>query len=783
MTLTEVESKHDTTEKKKKKESKSRKADASVASSTPLSPLGTRKSPRLHPEQQNLVVDTIELGPTTKKSKKRDASEATVDAASSSTTKDKEKKSSKKRKLENGDAVTGDDGVLEVVVAEGEPKLAEVSKFRVCQHTRKLLELRKIKTLFPIQSSTFDWIYDGKDVLGRARTGTGKTLAFSLPIVERFKQQIVDKQRVLKPRRLPAVLVMTPTRELAKQIAFEIEAITGKDFSSPSLSIVTVYGGSQYYPQEKALREGVDFVVGTPGRIIDHIDRGTLQLSGIEVVILDEADQMLNVGFADDIEKIMSKIAHTRKVQLLLFSATLPAWVTQLTDKYLAKDKKTVNLIEGNAGKTSELITHLAIMCPWQQRVAVLADLLKVYAEPDSKSIVFADTKKDCNEIGCGSELRGCQVLHGDISQQQREITLTGFRQGRFNCLVATDVAARGLDIENVDLVVQCHPPSNTETYIHRAGRTGRAGKKGTCVVFYSPYEATILKIIERKTGCRFQRISAPQPADIVRSSVKSTVRRLAQVHDDVSRYFEEAAKELVETHDVVRTLASALAFISGHTEPPKSRSLLNSTEGFVTIMFEADYEVRSPTHVWGHITRLFGESLAGRVRGMKLAGDNRCAVFDVPAEHVEAITNTPMEPRTTCGYEVRVATILPDFEAPAGPLGPSLFTNDPASCTVAAYCDRGIRAKSFVAILMTRYFSDEFSNSVTNLQLQRDGVSAVFDVPLELAKEVASMQFPDPSTRFEIATALPHEFSRGASSSGGFGRGGGGRSFGARRQ
>jgi ATP-dependent RNA helicase DDX21 len=291
--------------------------------------------------------------------------------------------------------------------------------------------------------------------------------------------------------------------------------------------------------------------VGTPGRIKDHIDRGNLTLRSIRYVVLDEADRMLEMGFAEHVDEILKTVYQQEAPpQTLLFSATMPRWVRDTAKKYQKADKVTVDLIGGDDVKTSSTIQHLAIKCSYQERAQTIGDVVQskqisskerekkkkekkkkkrnrlifssffliVYSGSHGRTIIFTSTKKEAAELTMNPSLKvDAQCLHGDIPQRQREVTLQSFRDGKLRCLVATDVAARGLDIPEVDLVIQSELPEKVEDYIHRSGRTGRAGKHGICIIFYKPKQDFVLKEIEKKTGITFKFIGAPQPQDIIR--------------------------------------------------------------------------------------------------------------------------------------------------------------------------------------------------------------------------------------------------------------------------
>lgn len=420
---------------------------------------------------------------------------------------------------------------------------------------------------------------------------------------------------------------MSPTRELAKQIAAEFESV------GIGLRCTTIYGGTKYEAQEAALRRGVDIVVGTPGRIIDLLDRGRLSLTAIEWLVLDEADEMLNFGFQDDIEKILSKMVGAR--QTLLFSATLPDWVKQVSAKHLKPDHLSVDLVGTDKLQTATGVTHLAIPAGTHSKTTILGDTVKTYA-PNGRTIVFTATKKEANEIALSSNIASlCQVLHGDIDQHQREVSLNGFKEGKFPVLVATDVAARGLDIPSVDLVIQTSPPDSTETYIHRAGRTARAGKEGTCITLYSRPQLRDVKNIERLASIKFQYVDPPQAKDIAKEQAWTALDKVRAVDPEVYSLFSEAAAVLqAELGD--NALAAALAQVAGFAKL-KKRSLLSGLDDFTSVLVRTRSQVSSPKYVTTMLTDYLGESGVARVKEVGITVDG-FAVADIPDDLVERL-------------------------------------------------------------------------------------------------------------------------------------------------
>ncbi|CAM9936770.1 unnamed protein product, partial [Discosporangium mesarthrocarpum] len=323
--------------------------------------------------------------------------------------------------------------------------------------TVKMLADRGIEIFTPVQATTYDHILSGRDIIGKSRTGTGKTIAFGLPVIQhlaRFSDRTPGWMS--KRGRSPQLLVVCPTRELARQVYEELASLAAPH----GMRAEVFHGGVSYGPQESALRQGLDILVATPGRVIDHLSRGTLDLGSVKHAVLDEADEMLNMGFADDIENIFSYI-NVRECQVLLFSATLPGWVRNISKQY-TDNPLTVDAVGTDTNKLATTVKHVAIEVSARHRAHVLEDIITVYGK-GSHAIVFTQTKRECDELAAGGSFKTLtsQVLHGDIGQAQRDITINQFRNKKFQVLVATDVAARGIDISDIDLVVQYRPPND----------------------------------------------------------------------------------------------------------------------------------------------------------------------------------------------------------------------------------------------------------------------------------------------------------------------------------
>ncbi|XP_017228720.1 DEAD-box ATP-dependent RNA helicase 3, chloroplastic [Daucus carota subsp. sativus] len=517
-----------------------------------------------------------------------------------------------------------------------------ITKLGLPEKLVQTLAARGITELFPIQRAVLVPALEGKDLIARAKTGTGKTLAFGIPIIKRLTED--DQERGSQRRsRLPRALVLAPTRELAKQVENEIKE------SAPYLNTVCVYGGVSYTQQQGALSRGVDVVVGTPGRIIDLIERNTLKLGEVEFLVLDEADQMLAVGFEEAVEMILEKIPVKR--QSMLFSATMPSWVKQLSRKYL-NSPMTIDLVGNQDEKLAEGIKLYALASTSTSKRAILSDLVTVYAK-GGKTIIFTQTKRDADEVSLAlTNSIASEALHGDISQHQRERTLNGFRQGKFNVLVATDVASRGLDIPNVDLIIHYELPNDAETFVHRSGRTGRAGKEGSAILMYTNNEKRKVRFIERDVGCKFELISPPAVEEVLESSAKQVIVTLGGVHPASVEFFTPTAQKLIDEQGT-GALAAAIAQLSGFSRPPSSRSLISYEQGKVTLQLTRDPAYArgflSAGSVIGFLSSIY-TTAADEIGKIQMIADERVqgAVFDLPEEVAKELLEKQIPPGNT---------------------------------------------------------------------------------------------------------------------------------------
>ncbi|KAM9273595.1 nucleolar RNA helicase 2-like [Morus bassanus] len=534
-----------------------------------------------------------------------------------------------------------------------EAKEGAFSNFRLSQNTIDLLKARGVKYLFPVQVKTFQPIYDGKDLIAQARTGTGKTFSFALPLIEKLQSVPQDGRR----GRSPKVLVLVPTRELATQVAKDFKNLARK------LSVACFYGGTPYKAQLDLLKSGIDILVGTPGRIKDHIQNSKLELSSVKHVVLDEVDHMLDMGFAEQVEEILGfayKKGSESNPQTLLFSATCPRWVYDVAKKYMKDEYEQIDLIGKKTQRTATTVEHLAIQCRSSQRAGVLGDIIQVYSGSHGRTIVFCETKKEANELAMNASLKqDAQSLHGDIPQKQREITLKGFRNGVFEVLIATNVAARGLDIPEVDLVIQCSPPKDVDSYIHRSGRTGRAGRTGICICLFQRREEDLLKQVEHKAGITFKRVGVPSATDVIKASSNDAKKLLEAIPPSAVDYFRKSAQELIDEKGAVAALAAALAHISGASYI-QQRSLLNSTAGFVTMVLKCSIEMRTMSYAWRGLKEQLGEEVDAKVSAMRFLKGKTGVCFDIP---VGELSNIQEQWRDTRRWQLSVAKELPELE------------------------------------------------------------------------------------------------------------------------
>ena len=403
----------------------------------------------------------------------------------------------------------------------------------------------------PIQAATIPPLLAGRDLVGQAQTGTGKTAAFALPALAKLTPQAGK----------PQVLVLAPTRELAIQVA---EAFQTYAKHLPGFQILPIYGGQGYGPQLHALKRGVHVVVGTPGRVIDHLERGTLDLSELRMLVLDEADEMLRMGFIDDVEAILKKTPDSR--QVALFSATMPAQIKRIAQTYL-KDPAEVAIKAQTT--TAASIRQRYWMVSGVNKLDALTRIME--AEPFDAMIIFARTKLGTDELAEKLAARGFRAaaINGDVEQKTRERTIARLKEGQIDVLVATDVAARGLDVERISHVLNYDIPYDTESYVHRIGRTGRAGRSGEAILFVAPRERGMLGAIERATRQKIEQMNLPSVDAVNERRMAKFLDKIdgALASDDLSVF-----RDLVERYEQEKNvpaveIAAALAkLVQGKT-------------------------------------------------------------------------------------------------------------------------------------------------------------------------------------------------------------------------
>lgn len=648
--------------------------------------------------------------------------------------------------------------------------------------TLKALEKKGFEKLTPVQSQSYARIYEGEDVVARSRTGTGKTLAFGLPLIEKIVSQglNIPKSKYKPNEGLPLVLILEPTRELAMQVATELGAIC----QAQNMKVQAIYGGVSFGMQASAIRQGVHILVATPGRALDMISRGAVDLSGVKHVVLDEGDTMLEMGFQKDVENIILNVKkpgekaraaaakslqddsyddeyadeyddgeeedgylsedednekddgqvdqftsqgqHGRSsdVQMLLFSATMPGWICKVTDKHMDHPVFLDAVQEGET-RLADTITHLAVRLPPArdrfEAISSVAEDLILTKCMGGQSIVFTNTKEEADRLvssDCLGSLRA-QVLHGDISQNTRQTTLKALKQGSIDVLVATDVAARGLDIAGVDLVVHTGPPGDHDTYVHRSGRTGRAGRKGTSILLFSGSEERKLGMYEKSLQFKFLRAGPPSPFEITQAGAIYASKKLGKVEMNVVRHFlphartlmnkgftgqdgenaieiladeheedqvnkeEESvaeAREVYSADEVEELMARAIAAISGR-QTITSRSLLTGEPGMTTLQVDAVFRNGSQPSTmrdWQKLTAgvlkrslnidsiRFGKASLARTAkeetGDTIGGGAMCCLLDVPVKQGSEIVQLLDEISLPAGVVMQACKSLPQL-------------------------------------------------------------------------------------------------------------------------
>lgn len=420
-----------------------------------------------------------------------------------------------------------------------------MDKFRelgLDEQVLKAIENMGISEPSEIQDEAIPVLMEGRDMIGQAQTGTGKTLAFGAPILSKLKRE----------RGKIKAIVLTPTRELALQVNNEMNRIA----KFKDIKLTPVFGGSSIENQIRSIRSGTDIIVGTPGRVLDLINRRVIKLENIEYFVLDEADEMLNMGFIDDIEKIIDMCGEER--QTLLFSATMPDKIKKLAKKYLKKDLKHIKIAKKSVTTTN--VTQYYFYTRPENRIETLYRVLDLYS-PEF-TIIFCNTKREVDELVINLQNRNYSVegMHGDMTQSFRMRTLDSFRKGHIKILVATDVAARGIDVSHVTHVINFGLPFETESYVHRIGRTGRANREGESFTIITPRERGKLNQIKREMNCEIEKKPIPTITDIFEAKSDKIMQDVSkEVLSQDNEAFTEMARKLAEEVDPIGIIASML--------------------------------------------------------------------------------------------------------------------------------------------------------------------------------------------------------------------------------
>lgn len=415
----------------------------------------------------------------------------------------------------------------------------------ISDEIKKAIDEKGFVKLTPIQKLTIPKALKGKDITGQAQTGSGKTIAFTIPILE----------KIFIPDKSPQAIILCPTRELCMQVASEISQVGSK---IKKLKVLAVYGGQPIGKQTRVLKKGVHIIVGTPGRVIDHIQRGNLDLIGVETVVLDEADEMLEMGFRQDIETILSNTPTQR--QTLLFSATIPNEIKQIISNY-QKNQEFIKV----ADKSENIpkITQYAFKCNIKDKFNGLTRLIEIY---DVKlALIFCNTKKSVDYVNKHLKKEGFKVdsIHGDMTQKTRDKVMNKFRNGNINILVATDVAARGLDIDNIDIIINYDVPQNPDDYTHRIGRTARAGKTGLAVTLVARDEIQRFNNIKKTKNNKIIEKELPTPQEINDIKNKQLIKNAETIskNEDMEEYVN-IIKKYSSSNDYLRIAAGLLKML-----------------------------------------------------------------------------------------------------------------------------------------------------------------------------------------------------------------------------
>ena len=424
------------------------------------------------------------------------------------------------------------------------------NELEIKQEILTALDEMGFNEMMPIQERVIPLILDGCDVIGQAQTGTGKTAAFGIPLIEKSSKKHEGVEH----------LIISPTRELATQIKNELDLIA----KNSGITIGLILGGVDYNKERRMLKANPNIIVGTPGRLLDHITNKKLDLSNLKSLTLDEADEMLDIGFKEELNKIIDSMPLER--QSLLFSATLSDDVKKLANKML---KEPVEVLVSSGLTTATNVKQCAILCEEEDKLTILTRLLEI--NKPTSAIVFGRTKRRADELAKALQNAGylAKALHGDLTQKERSNVMDGFKNGLFKILVATDVAARGIHVDGIEVVYNFDLPQEIEYYVHRIGRTGRAGMQGTSISFVRNIEVDYLELIEKKTKSTIEIMHAPSNTNVKRAKKEHIVEMIRQVIEDgrgMKHY--DVASRLIELYGAEMALNAALEIISPKNMP-----------------------------------------------------------------------------------------------------------------------------------------------------------------------------------------------------------------------
>lgn len=528
-------------------------------------------------------------------------------------------------------------------------EIESFTQFGLSDSLTEVVESVGYETPTPIQVKTIPLLLAGKDVIGQAQTGTGKTAAFALPILEKLD---IDRRAV-------QVLVLTPTRELALQVA---EAFHTYSKRMGGVRVLPVYGGQSIQAQLTRLKSGVQIVVGTPGRIMDHLRRSSLNFDALKMVVLDEADEMLRMGFLEDVEWILSQAPEG--LQKALFSATMPAEIRRIAARYL-QEPVTVEIEHKTL--TVPTVEQRYIIVAESKKVDALAQFLESHSEPGEAVLIFARTKVSTVDLAEKLQARGveAEAMNGDLNQFQRERVIRRLRAGELEVVVATDVAARGLDVERIGLVVNYDVPYDVESYVHRIGRTGRAGRAGKSLLFITPRQKRMLRDIEGYTGQRIEPAKVPTQADIAARRIALFKESLVKIleEDDLEFYLELVEDLSEESGRDIAEIAAAAVRMARADRPleviiePASVDAAPAEEGMVRLYMDAGRMsgVR-PSDIVGAIANEAG--IPGNAIGAIDIFD-RFSFVDVPAQYIQQVLES-MEGATIRSRDAKIRVATP---------------------------------------------------------------------------------------------------------------------------